>query len=302
MAQVVTNGYPIFTDANGDPLEDGYIFIGVEGLSPLTNPQAVYWDVDLTIPATDIRTSGGYAMYSGSPGRLYTANAYSLLVQDSDLNTIYYQPTSIALEIGGAAGGLPDVVGGLPIGTVLPKNGVTFDGFLDLGTTGLADASYPELVALGLNIISDNGNGTFDILPSGDSTGFTSNSSWSNQAITITHSMQLNASEMDITVWLSSLGTEATAIKVIDTSYDAASGANSVTGLSVVGVGNASFIIRTGTDGVALTNTDGTRLVLTNQSWYYKVDYKRRDTPHPAQVSTIDSSFAIDGGDAATVF
>jgi len=36
MANLVQNPYPIFTDSNGDPLEDGYIFIGEPGLSPIT--------------------------------------------------------------------------------------------------------------------------------------------------------------------------------------------------------------------------------------------------------------------------
>ena len=169
MAKVVTNGYPVFTGSDGLPLDGGYVYIGTEGLNPLSNPQQAYWDEDLTIPATNIRTSGGYAMYNGSPGRLYTQDPFSLLVQDSNNSTVYYQPVSVDIDTAGGSGSSssPDVAGGLPIGAVLPKNGVTFTGFVDLGTSGLSSADYPDLVAAGLDVVVDNGDGTFDILDSG---------------------------------------------------------------------------------------------------------------------------------------
>jgi hypothetical protein len=82
MSNLVQNPYEIFTDLNGDPLEDGYIFIGEPGLSPISNPLQAYWDTNLTIPANDIRTKGGYPANSGTPGRLYTNGNYSIVVQD----------------------------------------------------------------------------------------------------------------------------------------------------------------------------------------------------------------------------
>ena len=52
--------YPIITDIDGQPLEDGYIWIGVAGLNPIGNPISVYWDAALTQPAgLPIRTQGG---------------------------------------------------------------------------------------------------------------------------------------------------------------------------------------------------------------------------------------------------
>lgn len=89
MSTLIENGYPIFTDANGDPLDDGYIFIGEAGLNPISNPQTAYWDADLTIPAANIRTSGGYPVYNGSPSRLYVADNYSIVVQDKKKQTVY---------------------------------------------------------------------------------------------------------------------------------------------------------------------------------------------------------------------
>ena len=89
-AQSIEQPYPIFTDADGDPLDAGYIWIGVENLNPITDPVAVYWDKALTQPAVQpIRTSGGYMANAGTPARLYTSGAYSILVQDRNGITVY---------------------------------------------------------------------------------------------------------------------------------------------------------------------------------------------------------------------
>jgi len=89
-AQSIEQPYPIFTDADGDPLEAGYIWVGVENLNPITDPVAVYWDSALTQPAVQpIRTAGGYPVNAGTPARLYTASSYSILVQDRNGITVY---------------------------------------------------------------------------------------------------------------------------------------------------------------------------------------------------------------------
>ena len=60
--------YPAFADADGQPLEDGYIWIGTVNLNPITNPIAAYWDSAQTISAIPpIRTCGGYPVYQGTP-------------------------------------------------------------------------------------------------------------------------------------------------------------------------------------------------------------------------------------------
>jgi hypothetical protein len=91
MVTLIENGYETFTDSGGNPLDNGYIFIGQYGLNPLSNPLQAYWDEDLSIPAVSIRTSKGYPVYNGSPRRLYTAGSYSLLVQDRLGRTVYTQ-------------------------------------------------------------------------------------------------------------------------------------------------------------------------------------------------------------------
>jgi hypothetical protein len=57
MSTSVLTPFPLFYDADGVPLEEGYIYVGVAGLNPETNPQLVYWDSALTIVAAQpVRT------------------------------------------------------------------------------------------------------------------------------------------------------------------------------------------------------------------------------------------------------
>ena len=82
--------YPAFADADGQPLDDGYIWIGTVNLNPITNPIAAYWDSAQTISAVQpIRTSGGYPVYHGTPSRIYTASDYSIQVQNKNGTVVY---------------------------------------------------------------------------------------------------------------------------------------------------------------------------------------------------------------------
>ena len=82
--------YPAFAEADGQPLEDGYIWIGTANLNPITNPIAAYWDSALTISAVQpIRTSGGYPVYQGTPSRIYAASDYSIQVQNKNGTVVY---------------------------------------------------------------------------------------------------------------------------------------------------------------------------------------------------------------------
>lgn len=87
--------YPIFTDIDGQPLEDGYVWIGGANLAPIGNPITVYWDAALTIPAAQpIRTRGGYPVNSGTPARLYVNSDYSIQVQNKNGSSVYSAPTA----------------------------------------------------------------------------------------------------------------------------------------------------------------------------------------------------------------
>ena len=90
MSQLVKAPYPAFADIDGQPLEDGYINIGVANLNPITNPVTVYWDSGLTITAVQpIRTSGGYSVYQGTPARFYVDVDYSIQVKDKKGTVVY---------------------------------------------------------------------------------------------------------------------------------------------------------------------------------------------------------------------
>lgn len=85
--------YPIFTDIDGQPLEDGYIWLGQPNLAPIGNPINVYWDAGLTVAATlPIRTRGGYPVNSGTPARLYVNGPYSIQVQNKNGSVVYSAP------------------------------------------------------------------------------------------------------------------------------------------------------------------------------------------------------------------
>lgn len=87
--------YPIFTETDGLPLENGYIWIGTANLDPQGNPINVYWDAALTILAPQpIRTINGYPSRNGTPGRLYVNSDYSIRVQNSKGSLVYSAPAA----------------------------------------------------------------------------------------------------------------------------------------------------------------------------------------------------------------
>lgn len=85
--------YPIFTDIDGQPLENGYVWIGTANLDPQSNPINVYWDDALTqLAAQPIRTRGGYPVNAGTPARLYVNSDYSIRVTNKNGAAIYNAP------------------------------------------------------------------------------------------------------------------------------------------------------------------------------------------------------------------
>lgn len=110
--------YPIFTETDGQPLEDGYIWIGAANLDPQGNPISVYWDAALTLPAAQpIRTQGGYPVNSGTPSRLFVGSDYSIQVQDKNGSVVY---TSLLdnLYSGGGAGSIASNANGNGVQTI----------------------------------------------------------------------------------------------------------------------------------------------------------------------------------------
>lgn len=95
----VTGPYPIFTDLDGTPLDDGYLYIGEINEDPETNPIQVYWDSALTIVATQpIRTNSGYAYRNGSPALLYTAGEFSITIRNKRREFVLYSPVGYGFD------------------------------------------------------------------------------------------------------------------------------------------------------------------------------------------------------------
>lgn len=87
--------FPIFTETDGLPLENGYIWIGAANLDPQGNPINVFFDAALTIPAPQpIRTLNGYPSRSGTPARLYVNSDYSIRVMNKNGSVVYSAPAA----------------------------------------------------------------------------------------------------------------------------------------------------------------------------------------------------------------
>lgn len=82
-AIAVTTPYPLFNDVDGQPLENGRVWIGLPGLPPKTNPKDIFWDEDLTVPAAQpVATKGGYPQLASTPRRFFCDGDYSILVEN----------------------------------------------------------------------------------------------------------------------------------------------------------------------------------------------------------------------------
>jgi hypothetical protein len=92
--------YPVFYDRDGQPLDNGNIYIGVTNLDPVTNPLQVYYDAALTITASQpLVTSGGYIYRNGTPTQLYVdAVNFSITVNDSKNLLVYNFPDGTGIS------------------------------------------------------------------------------------------------------------------------------------------------------------------------------------------------------------
>jgi hypothetical protein len=96
--------YPLFPDIDGQPLEDGFVWIGAANLDPQVNPINVYWDAALTIPAGQpIRTLAGYPANNGTPARLYVNSDYSIRVMNKNGSVLYTSLNDNAFSSGGGS-------------------------------------------------------------------------------------------------------------------------------------------------------------------------------------------------------
>ena len=83
--------FPVFQDRDGQPLNNGYVYIGVANLDAQTNPVQVYFDEALTITAAQpLRTTNGYVSNAGTPAQLYVnAVNFSIKLLDAKGTFVY---------------------------------------------------------------------------------------------------------------------------------------------------------------------------------------------------------------------
>lgn len=94
MAVQVFQPFEFFSDINGHPVDDGFIYIGVANLDPLTNPISVFFDEALTIPATQpIRTRNGYPANAGVQTQIFVAETtFSISIRNKNGTVIRAVP------------------------------------------------------------------------------------------------------------------------------------------------------------------------------------------------------------------
>jgi hypothetical protein len=169
--------FPIFTETDGQPLEDGYIWIGAANLDPQGNPINVYWDAALTqLTGQPIRTQGGYPVNSGTPARLYVNSDYSIRVMNKNGSTVYSAPAAterysdVVVSSINAVNVEYDPAGTNAIVTNAQSKFRERVSVMDFGAdpTGATDSAAAILAAF--NHIRDVGGGTIDFPNFGDST------------------------------------------------------------------------------------------------------------------------------------
>lgn len=93
MSTKVDPFFQVFTDLDGTPLENGNLYIGKPNEATIANQVQVWWDRDMTLPATQpIKTIGGYPSNNGVPSVFYVDENYSLVVQDKNGALVYSAP------------------------------------------------------------------------------------------------------------------------------------------------------------------------------------------------------------------
>jgi hypothetical protein len=92
--------FPVFQDRDGQPLDNGYVWLGVANLQPQTNPLVAYFDEALTIIAAQpLRTINGYISNAGTPAQVFVdAVNFSILVQDSKGSMVYNFPDGTGIS------------------------------------------------------------------------------------------------------------------------------------------------------------------------------------------------------------
>jgi hypothetical protein len=140
--------FPVFQDRDGQPLENGYIWIGQPNLNPQTNPVVAYYDEALTIVAPQpLRTLNGYVSRAGTPAQIYVDGVnFSILVQDSKGSMVYNFPDGTGIGAQAAGVGFTGFKGQVGFVQDLADNdGSNWVGFLSSGTGAVARSAQDKM-------------------------------------------------------------------------------------------------------------------------------------------------------------
>lgn len=165
--------FAIVPGIDGQPLDDGDVYVGVAGLNAEVNPVNLYWDPALTIPAGQpVKTINGFYSQSGTPGVLYAnASDYSIVVKDKNAELVYSSLYSTA-GYGGAVEDY-DTVAALKAANLQVGELVRTKGYYAAGDEGGAtyliaaaaavDGYSDHLLANGKIALLQNTDGKFNI-------------------------------------------------------------------------------------------------------------------------------------------
>lgn len=154
--------FPVFQDRDGQPLDNGYVWIGTANLYPITNPVVAYFDSALTIIAAQpLRTINGYISNAGTPAQVYVDGAnFSILVQDSKGSMIYSFPDGSGI-ITNASGVIYDPAGTGAVATTVQSKLRESVSVMDFGAVGDGVTNDAAAIQLALN------TGKSVLIPSG---------------------------------------------------------------------------------------------------------------------------------------
>ena len=161
----ITPGYPTFADTDGSSLNDGYVYIGLENQNPITAPANVFWDSAFEIPAAQpLRTSGGYIVRNGTPAAVYTGTAYSILVQNKNLVTVYNAPSAVITNVTNNVEEITQYQGAFATAPTTRDNGTPLEtGDIYFNTTSDDLFVYNSIwVLVGVTNTADITSGTID--------------------------------------------------------------------------------------------------------------------------------------------
>jgi hypothetical protein len=161
----ITPGYPTFADTDGSPLNDGYVYIGLENQDPITAPTGAFWDKAFQVPADQpLRTSGGYIVRNGTPAAVYTGASYSILVQNKNLVTVYNAPSAVITNVTNNVEEITQYQGAFATAPTTRDNGTPLEtGDIYFNTTSDDLFVYNSIwVLVGVTNTADITSGTID--------------------------------------------------------------------------------------------------------------------------------------------